>query len=434
MNDGAHDPDLQSFEQQSPASVQESPRVLQPLPPGSAAQLPEVQSPVQHPLPVVQVVSSCLHAVSPHVPPAQESEQHSPEETQAAPPALQKVLVVQLPLLHTAEQQSAEAVQWAPAAPQVEDGEAQAMAVPTPVGAQRPEQQSELAAQEAVRPAQVLGGLVQIPLAQALVQQSAMPAQAAPSAPQSEVLTHRLPAQPRPLQQSDGSEQAWPLVAQAGTWQVLGVPDDGHTRPMQQSPSVRQVAPPAPQLAAPAQVPPVQVSEPLQHGTVGEQLPPVAPQTAGATQEPPAHESAPLQHGTVPEQEPPVLAQVAGAVQMLPVQESAPLQQGTAVEQAPPVPAQVAGAVQVPAVQVSAPLQQSASVAQPDPVCLRRGGATTPGNHRRAGLSMFRRRESAHRCAFPAVTKSKGAGVSASPRGFLVGPSGIEPPTPTVSR
>ncbi len=167
MYEGTQDPPLQFLEQQSVARAQESPRVLQALPPGSGAHLFAVQTPVQHSAPEPQVASSCLQAVPPQMPPAHEREQHSPDEMQVAPPPLQKRLVAQLPALHTFEQQSPWVVQCAPAAPQVEVGEAQAPA------SQKPEQQSAFTAQVAVSEAQVFDGLVQTPLAQALVQQSA---------------------------------------------------------------------------------------------------------------------------------------------------------------------------------------------------------------------------------------------------------------------
>lgn len=163
MKDATHVPEgvtpsppLQFFEQQSPGSVQASPRVLQPLPPGSGAHFwfTRSQLPVQQSADAVHGSSSCLHIVPPQVPrgaAGQESVQHSPAEAQAAPSGLQNAVVVQLPLLQTLEQQSVEDAQEVPAVPQVTVGEAHTPEPPDV--SHRPEQQSAASVQAAVRAA-----------------------------------------------------------------------------------------------------------------------------------------------------------------------------------------------------------------------------------------------------------------------------------------
>jgi hypothetical protein len=155
-----HLPPWQLVEQQSAASAQASPSVLQALPPGSGWQAPPLQRPVQHSAPEAQVAVVALQEVAPQRPPAQESEQHSPGLAQAAPGALQKAVEVQVWVvaLQAVEQQPAfpVSVQSAPAAWQVETGTAQ-----RPVdGLQYPSQQSALAPQATPTVLQV-GGVAQ---------------------------------------------------------------------------------------------------------------------------------------------------------------------------------------------------------------------------------------------------------------------------------
>jgi hypothetical protein len=383
--------ETQFFEQQSPTpTVQESPSVLQPLPPGRAAHALVVvpattgsHSPVQHSGAVEQDAPCCLQepAWQVFVPGSHASEQHSPDEPQGLPTALQNAAVAQVAEpagpLHISEQQSEAALQAAPLPPQVPAGDAQ---TPLPLDvSQRPEQQSFAAAQLAAIGWQTLTGSVQTPFAHAFVQQDALVRQAPPAALQVAVLTQALPAQPSPspAQQSAGMEQDCERCEHAGTWQVRAPDAGGQARPMQQSASARQGALAAPQVGAGVQVPLTHESDALQHGTVGEQAPFVAPHVAGGTQVVvpelvgSMQESPPLQHGTVPEQAPFVPAQLAGAVQTLPVQESAPLQHATpGGAQAAPVPAQTAGAVQTLGVpeHVSAGLQQSELEVQVAPV------------------------------------------------------------------
>lgn len=101
-------PPSQLPEQQSPFRAQPLPRVLQPLPPGSAAHEPEVQIPVQHCEPAVQPWPCGLQRVPPHVP-LQARLQHSPAEAQVAPDGLQNEAGMQVfvPVeSHRPEQQS----------------------------------------------------------------------------------------------------------------------------------------------------------------------------------------------------------------------------------------------------------------------------------------------------------------------------------------
>jgi hypothetical protein len=306
--DGVQVPPLQLFEQQSPASPHASPSVLQPLPPGSAAHVPPVHTPVQHSESAVHCAAFFLHAVPPHVPPSQSSVQHSPDEVQDAPADLQNELGAHSPPSQTAEQQSFATAQLAPVPPQVTDGDAQTLGLPDV--SHRPEQQSASAAQlVAPRGAQVLDGFVQTPFAQAFVQQSLEVKQIPPSALQVSRATHWFPAQPRPEQHSDGSEQAPVAGTQAGTAQTV----PAHSSPRQQSSVDMQDAVSAPQLAGAVQMPDVQLSAVLQHLTSVVHCPPVSAQMAGATHRPFSHVSAP-QHGST-EQSAPVWAHVAGGVQ-----------------------------------------------------------------------------------------------------------------------
>ncbi len=194
--------DTQFFEQQSPApTVHASPSVLQPLPPGSAAQWFAVHTPEQQSAPVAHPASSCLQAVPPQTPDVQESVQHSPDDAHELPAALQKVPAAQvlLPIgpVHIAEQQSAPFTQLAPADRQTVVGEAH---TPEPLEvSQNPEQQSAAAVQEVERSLQVFAGSVQTPFAHAFVQQSALVRQLPPAALQVAVPTQVFPAQPRPV-------------------------------------------------------------------------------------------------------------------------------------------------------------------------------------------------------------------------------------------
>ena len=390
MNAGKQVPDsgvavapLQFFEQQSPASVHESPSVLHPFPPGRAAHAVAVptpvgsHSPVQHDDPSAHAVPVFRHGSLPQCPASQESEQHSPGDVQEASPGLQKVAVAQVPVapLHSVEQHSAPVVQLAPLGPHVVAGDAHVWEV----ASHRPEQQSLAAVHAAVRPAHSFAGTVHTPFAHAFVQQLALVRQLpTPAALQVAVATHALAAQPRlsPAQQSVGSEHDSVMCEHAGTWHVLGLPAVGQTRPAQQSPSAAQYAVATPQAAAAVHRPLVQLSLEAQHGFVGLHVSFVPPQSAGATQVPPVHESAPLQHGCVPSHVvAPVAMQATGAVQTLPVQLSAPLQQRSVAQDAP-VPAHEAGAVQIfdPVGHVSAPLQQAA-VAHEEPVPAQTAGA-----------------------------------------------------------
>jgi hypothetical protein len=429
-------PPLQFFEQQPSEVVQASPSVLQPLPPGSGAHWLAVHTPVQHCAPEVQASWSSLQTVSAQAPSTQESEQHSPDEVQPAAPTLQKVALVQVLLLHTFEQQSSRTEHWAPAVPHEVAGEAH---TPRPLDvSHRPEQQSCAVAQPAVSAAHWFVAFVQIPFAQAFVQQSALVVQKAPPPLQVDASTHWSPAQARfsPAQQSPGSAQAWPLVEHAGTWQVRGLPAVGQTRPAQQSPSTRHQAVSIPQATWAVHVPFVQLSPELQQGFVAPHVSPVPPQIAGARHvgEPSrsgsVQESAPLQHGSVPLHAVPVAAQAAGAVQTFAVQLSAPLQQETVAQDAfvpaheagavqtfepdgqpsaplqqgtdaqeAPRPAQVAGAVHTFVVtrssgsgsaQLSLPLQQSAAVAQDEPVPAHEGAVQTFAVHASAPLQQER--------------------------------------------
>lgn len=126
-----HLPPWQLVEQQSAASVQLSPRVLQAAVPEGAGSAWQVvaQLPVQHSVGEAQAVAVGLQAVSVQTPPWQEREQHSPGLTQAAPGVLQKAVVVQVPALaaplglwQLLEQQSPLMVQATPEARQAETG------------------------------------------------------------------------------------------------------------------------------------------------------------------------------------------------------------------------------------------------------------------------------------------------------------------------
>jgi hypothetical protein len=247
------------------------------------------QRPVQQSEPAAQVAPCCLQVVPLQVaePTSQESEQHSPEDAQLPPAGLQNAAVAQVAEpaapVQNAEQQSAPVRQASPAPPQEMVGDAQTF---PPAASQKPEQQSFAAAQLAESCLQTLEGSVQTPFAQALVQQSALVVQPEPAAPQVAVPTQRFAAQPSPspAQQSLGTVQACDRCEQAGVWQVRVAPPAGQTRPMQQSPSVRQGALADPQVGGAVQWPEVQESEALQHGTVAEQAPFVALQVAGGTQ------------------------------------------------------------------------------------------------------------------------------------------------------
>jgi hypothetical protein len=286
-----------------------------------------------------------LHAVPPQNPDTQESVQHSPEEPQATPAALQNALVVQNPPLHTPEQQLSAGPQAFPPSTQDTPGVAQLPA------SQYPEQHSELPpGQLADRPAQVSAGWVHTPFAHELEQQSAFVAQLALVALQPLVTgsTQRSPAH-APEQHCDGIAHGWASAAQAGTMQVPA----GQARPTQQVfsplPKSTHAEAAAPHDAVTVQIPPVQLSAVLQQGTRAEHPPPVDAHTAGATQVFAVQVSAPLQHGSVV-QSPPVLAQTAGGVQMLVTasQVSAGALQHGALTQLAPVPEQVIGTVQKP--------------------------------------------------------------------------------------
>jgi hypothetical protein len=257
---------------------------LQPLPPGSAAQVP-LQNPVQHSEPEVQATPAWRQAVPEHAPATQESEQHSPEVWQGPPCGLQNAGVVQVAEPdgpeHIPEQHSEADWHDALAPLQASAGDRQTPAPPEV--SQRPEQQSLEAVQPWSSCLQRFEGSVQMPFAQVLVQQSAPVVHAAPAALQVAVATQTFPAQPRPVQQSDGVVQASLACLQAGTWQVRAAPAVGHSRPMQQSALVRHGALATPQVGGGKQVPPVHESVPRQQGTVDEQAPFVAPQVAGAT-------------------------------------------------------------------------------------------------------------------------------------------------------
>jgi hypothetical protein len=123
---GVHLPPRQFLEQQSSAAgSQASPSVAQadvPEGAGMSAQRLEVQVPVQRSVPAVQEVPVALHAVSRQTPPAQLTEQHSPELRQAAPGTLQKAVGVQALVvsLHAVEQHSPPLAQLLPVASQAE--------------------------------------------------------------------------------------------------------------------------------------------------------------------------------------------------------------------------------------------------------------------------------------------------------------------------
>ena len=118
----------QLVEQQSPASAQVSPSVLQALAPGSGWQVVE-QRPVQQSVAAAQAVVVGRHTVLAQRPLTQERLQHSPGSAQAAPGVLQKAVEVQVRVvvLQAVEQQPAlpVRVQSAPATWQVETGAAQ---------------------------------------------------------------------------------------------------------------------------------------------------------------------------------------------------------------------------------------------------------------------------------------------------------------------
>jgi hypothetical protein len=114
-----------------------------------------------------------LQAAAPQVPPAQSSVQHSPDDAQSAPCGLQKEAATQTgdaPLQMPEQHALLDGSQVAPAPRQTEAGDAQAPGVPAEVS-HRPEQQSSAAVQAAVSAAHWPAGLVQTPLAHALVQQ-----------------------------------------------------------------------------------------------------------------------------------------------------------------------------------------------------------------------------------------------------------------------
>jgi len=139
-----HFPPWQLVEQQSAATAQASPSVLQALAPGSAWQV-VLQRPVQHSVPAPQLVPVLLHSVLPQIPPVQEREQQSPGLTQAVPAILQKAVVVQLlvDVLQAVGQHSAPEAQALPEGSQVETGAAQRWVD----GLQYPPQHSPLTAQ-----------------------------------------------------------------------------------------------------------------------------------------------------------------------------------------------------------------------------------------------------------------------------------------------
>lgn len=118
----------QLVEQQSPASAQVSPSVLQALAPGSGWQVVE-QRPVQQSVAAAQAVVVGWHTVLAQRPLTQERLQHSPGSAQAAPGVLQKAVEVQVcvVVLQAVEQQPAlpVRVQSAPVAWQAETGAAQ---------------------------------------------------------------------------------------------------------------------------------------------------------------------------------------------------------------------------------------------------------------------------------------------------------------------
>lgn len=133
---GAQLPEQHAFDA---PTVQESNRVLQPFPPGSAAQafsvLPTATGshrPVQHSAPSAQDVPVWAQLAPVQNPASQRSEQHSPDEVHALPPpvpdGLQKDAAMHLESLHIAEQQAAAppTLQSAPSPPQLTVGDAHA--------------------------------------------------------------------------------------------------------------------------------------------------------------------------------------------------------------------------------------------------------------------------------------------------------------------
>ncbi len=222
---------VQALEQQSFVAVppctlivHESKSVRQPLPPTRAAQAFTVepaatgsQAPVQHSESAVQEVPCCLQLPDVHswVPGSQPIEQHSPGDVQLPPAGLQKRAPVQTEAVHTVEQHSAPDAQAASFALHVTVGDAQVCEA----GSHRPVQQSLELVQGAAIDPHWLASSVQMPFAQAFVQQSAVVVQVAPAFPQVESEVHFPAAQPRlsPEQQS-----AWTVHAPSRCEHVAG--------------------------------------------------------------------------------------------------------------------------------------------------------------------------------------------------------------------
>jgi hypothetical protein len=240
-----HFPPWQLVEQQSAPSVQASPSVLQAVVPEGAARGWQVvaQRPVQHSAEEVHAVAVGLQAVSVQRPASQEREQHSPGLPQAAPGALQKAVVVQVPalvarvgLLHALEQQSPLTVQVAAGALQVETGVAHCCLM----GSQYALQQSASAAQLAPSFLQI-GGVEQVLFAlQKVEQQSELKPHAPPFAAQGSAQTFE--ASQWPEQHEPGADgQALPFAVQVGAGaQASGVPVQ---MPVQHSAPLAQPAP-----------------------------------------------------------------------------------------------------------------------------------------------------------------------------------------------
>lgn len=233
-----HLPPWQLVEQQSPASAQASPRVLQALEPGSGWQALALQRPVQHSVPAPQEAEVALHTVPAQSPPTQESEQHSPALAQAAPGDAQKAVEVQVwvVVLQAVEQQPALplSVQSVPADWQVETGTAQRLVE----GLQYPSQHSDPAVQETPMFLQVGGGAQWSVPSQKPEQQSASALQLPGLAVQVVAAAHALgvPVQ-LPVQHSPPATQLAPLAWQ-GVAQVLVASQ----RPEQHSAPASQLA------------------------------------------------------------------------------------------------------------------------------------------------------------------------------------------------
>jgi len=218
--------------------VQAFPSVVQvPAAVGTWAQLPPVQMPEQHCVPLVQLAPTVEHAAVAQAPETHASEQHSAAEVQPCPASLQNAAEVHLPdASQTVEQHCEPAVQLSPPTPQAAAGGAVHCSVPLHC----PEQHCPglAAVQVAPTPRHWPGGSTQSPFTHEFVQQFASEAHAWPTALQAAGST-QLPLQAW-LQHSDGLEHAVPIAPQVGAGPQ--VPPALHW-PEQHSPAAVQSAP-----------------------------------------------------------------------------------------------------------------------------------------------------------------------------------------------